>query len=126
MSSSTSQLNVHLSSFCSPESQGGCVQLPFLEMATPNASNDACYKLAKLCQALFKSYVASPPIPDPSYAEEQQARFNIWAANIGVFAEERASLDYRLQEDEEVRAMVIQLLDLIHRNLGRGMFISVT
>lgn len=63
-----------------------------------------------------------PLICNHDIAAEQQARFNIWAANIGVFAEVRSSLEYCLKENSEVRAMILQLLDLIHQNLLRGMF----
>jgi hypothetical protein len=88
-------------------------------MSTPERT---CYGVARSCQTLFKSYVAMPLICNHDIAAEQQARFNIWAANIGVFADLRSSLDYCLKENNEVRMMVLQLLDLIHRNLRRGMF----
>lgn len=96
-------------------------------MSAPTPTASACYELAKSCQDLFKIYVARLLASSTSAdAGEQQARFNIWAANMGVFADERASLDHRLKEDNEVRTMVIQLLDLINRNLERGMLRVVT
>ena len=73
---------------------------------------------------MFKDFMAQPGDTNTCVAE-QQARFNIWVANIGVFAEAEASLDHRLQEDDEVRAMVIQLLDLISRNLRLSTFLTV-
>ena len=93
-------------------------------MATLKLPTKTCFELGKECQDMFKAFVALPSDINFSVTE-QQARFNIWAANIGVFAEADASLDRRLQEDDEVRAMVVQLLHLICRNLRRGKFQSL-
>ncbi|KAE9364149.1 hypothetical protein N431DRAFT_563543 [Stipitochalara longipes BDJ] len=87
-------------------------------MATSKVPTKTCCELGRECQDMFKAFMAQPGGTKISVAE-QQARFNIWAANIGVFAEADASLDRRLQEDDDVRAMVVQLLQLICRNLGR-------
>lgn len=53
--------------------------------------------------------------------EDQLARFNIWAANMGAFAEAHASLDYRVRNSAKVKAMMIQLLEALKRKLQIGM-----
>ncbi|KAH7066386.1 hypothetical protein BKA63DRAFT_160945 [Paraphoma chrysanthemicola] len=42
--------------------------------------------------------------------EDQFARFKMWAGNIGVFAEDHASLDYRLRDSEETRQCMLSFL----------------
>lgn len=51
----------------------------------------------------------------------QLARFNFWAANIGVFAPSRASLDARLdgRGGLKYRPVILQLLSAIQQNLLR-------
>jgi len=54
-----------------------------------------------------------------SWIEEQYVRFKVWAGNIGVFAEGRASLDYRLRDTLSTQKFMLQFLialeDFIHR-----------
>lgn len=52
--------------------------------------------------------------------EDQLARFNIWSANIGVFAEAHASLDYRVRSSIKVKTMMIRLLQSLQRKLQFG------
>lgn len=51
--------------------------------------------------------------------QTQLARFNYWAANIGVFASPRASLDTRLSHKNSTnyRRLLLQLLDVLEKNL---------
>ncbi|TVY85465.1 Ankyrin repeat and KH domain-containing protein [Lachnellula suecica] len=48
---------------------------------------------------------------------DQLARFNIWAANIGVFAEAHASLDYRVRNSAKAKMMMLRLLKSLQRKL---------
>ncbi|KAF4539972.1 Tetratricopeptide-like helical protein [Lasiodiplodia theobromae] len=52
--------------------------------------------------------------------DDQLARFNIWASNIGVFASGHASLDYRLRDSPEAKTLMIQLLEGLQWFLKRG------
>ncbi|KAI9853500.1 MAG: hypothetical protein M1813_002205 [Trichoglossum hirsutum] len=80
---------------------------------------------AELCQ-LFTSYLSNEHATCRDLAEEQQARFNIWAANIGDFADVRASLDHSLRDGPEVQSILYQLLDVVHRNLRFAIIIDGT
>ncbi|PGH18593.1 hypothetical protein AJ79_00372 [Helicocarpus griseus UAMH5409] len=44
---------------------------------------------------------------------DQTGRLQIWISNIGVFADTRASLDYRLWELPDLRDLIVQLLESI-------------
>ncbi|PYH88057.1 hypothetical protein BO71DRAFT_150607 [Aspergillus ellipticus CBS 707.79] len=46
-------------------------------------------------------------------AEAQLARFNLWATNIGVFANSKASVDFRLRDSPDVQRIIINLLDVV-------------
>lgn len=66
------------------------------------------------------------PAPDESRkakavdAEDQLARFKIWAGNIGVDAEGHASLDYRLRDSPQARALMLELIERLQSHLQRG------
>ncbi|KAH8746853.1 hypothetical protein F5882DRAFT_492142, partial [Hyaloscypha sp. PMI_1271] len=51
--------------------------------------------------------------------QQQLARFNYWASNIGVFASRGASLDTRLNHKNSAnyRILLLQLLDILEKNL---------
>lgn len=53
--------------------------------------------------------------------EDQYGRFNIWAGNIGVFADDHASLDYRLRESAKADHFMKELLDGLQLLLRQGM-----
>jgi hypothetical protein len=46
------------------------------------------------------------------------ARFKIRADNLGVFARSHASADHRLRDFDEVRNLMLQLLDGVAKNLS--------
>ncbi|KAL1967098.1 hypothetical protein VTN77DRAFT_3622 [Rasamsonia byssochlamydoides] len=86
----------------------------------PALSETTIYELATDCSQLFDDYLSNPSARSFDTVETQNARFNIWAANLGVFADLHASLDYRLRYSPEIRTMVLRLLDVLHRNLQRA------
>lgn len=59
---------------------------------------------------------------DDLNSEEQKARFLIWSANIGIFAEHHASLDYRLRDSLEARKLMLDLLGSLQNYLRRGFY----
>ncbi|CZR56493.1 uncharacterized protein PAC_06381 [Phialocephala subalpina] len=81
---------------------------------------------SKTCRDQFEAYLGLPTIPhrNETLADEQKVRFNLWAANIGVFAKNRASLDYRLRHVPEVRTMALRMLGVLQRNLQRAIQID--
>lgn len=74
---------------------------------------------ARACAIRLNEVVSQSHQAMPAF-EDQLARFNIWAANIGVFAEGHASLDYRVRNSNKVKAMVMQLLQTLQRKLQFG------
>lgn len=55
---------------------------------------------------------------DPWWSENQNARSKIWSSNLGVFAQGHASVDYRLRGFDEIRRLIIQLLEALDKNLS--------
>jgi len=68
---------------------------------------------------LASSSSSSGSLSPPAF-EDQLARFSIWAANVGAFAEAHGSLDYRLRESPKIKNMMMQLLIGLKRKLQRG------
>ena len=58
------------------------------------------------------------------WAEDQCARFKIWASNLGVFSRGHASIDYRLGpggcHDRKSYDLTFQFVDCIFQNLRLG------
>jgi hypothetical protein len=47
------------------------------------------------------------------------AQFNMWAATIGVLAQGRKSLAFRLKDMPEIVEIILQLLYALEKNLAR-------
>lgn len=69
---------------------------------------------ARVCEKLFdklrenwKSNV------EGCLLEEQRARFNLWASNLGVFQTSKVSLDFRLREAPILADAILQLLETV-------------
>jgi hypothetical protein len=79
------------------------------------------------CLSDFDALVVVQPTADDRRnaddldGEEQRARFLIWSANIGVFADGHASLDYRLRDSLEARKLMLDLLRSLKNYLRRGL-----
>ncbi|KAL9623533.1 MAG: hypothetical protein Q9160_002214 [Pyrenula sp. 1 TL-2023] len=52
--------------------------------------------------------------------DDQIARFEIWAGNIGAFADGHASLDYRLRDSEDARVLMNNFLDSLSDFIRRA------
>ncbi|KAM5346199.1 hypothetical protein ACJ41O_009204 [Fusarium nematophilum] len=55
--------------------------------------------------------------PEYLLAEELRGRFSLWSAYIGVYAAPRASLDARLDSHQNLRDMVLELVEMVERSL---------
>jgi hypothetical protein len=88
----------------------------------PSASPDASsiFDLSSACSLLFDKYLQHPDTASKSAVEDFQARFKLWTAYIGAFASPGASLDDRLRFHDEIKAMVMKLLEMLQRNLQIG------
>ncbi|CAD6439834.1 95dec5dc-9321-4a63-a1f5-995e7d561e74 [Sclerotinia trifoliorum] len=56
-----------------------------------------------------------------SELENELGRFKIWAGSLGVFAPGRASADYRLRDDDDVKEVLIQMLDRLRQSTKQAM-----
>jgi hypothetical protein len=75
---------------------------------------------ANSCLAAFQELLSSHVTTETEKIEQQLARFNFWAANIGVFAPSGASLDTRLSSSRggiKYRPLILQLLNVLEKNL---------
>ncbi|KAF7179371.1 hypothetical protein CNMCM7691_008304 [Aspergillus felis] len=84
--------------------------------AMENASTATISGRAWACAIRFNAVASQTSHTAPRF-EDQLARFNIWAANLGVFAEAHASLDYRLRNSPKVKAVMMQQLQALQRKL---------
>jgi hypothetical protein len=55
-----------------------------------------------------------------NWIQEQYARFKIWAANIGAFAQGHASLDHRLRDNEQTQKFMLDFLVTLADFIKRG------
>ncbi|KAI5849907.1 hypothetical protein BZA05DRAFT_339219 [Tricharina praecox] len=73
---------------------------------------DCLQSFSELLQLTVLQYHAILPA-----IQEQFARFRVWAENVGAHRVGRVSLDYRLREAADVKAMVIELLSDLNEAL---------
>lgn len=63
----------------------------------------------------------TPETNDPTHdVEDQLGRFNIFARNLGIFADGHGSLDWRLRESEDAQEVTLRLLRSLQWFLRRG------
>ncbi|KAI3320651.1 hypothetical protein HD806DRAFT_505789 [Xylariaceae sp. AK1471] len=77
------------------------------------------YSQAQECKSLFISYLDASRAPRAYHKQlrESERRFLTWASFLGVFANEGASLDSRLQYTPEIKELVVSMLQVLRRNL---------
>jgi hypothetical protein len=79
---------------------------------------------ARACLSLFVDSLnvlkAINQEPLWNFLIDQRGRFHLWISNIGVFADYRASLDYRLRELRDYRDLVIEILQGVQDCLVDG------
>ncbi|KAF2455839.1 hypothetical protein BDY21DRAFT_61825 [Lineolata rhizophorae] len=83
-------------------------------------SNLTVAPFAQVCVECFVKFLSAADTnnwTDRDVVEELFARFNIWADNLGVFASEHASIDYRLRDSPEVRELIVGQLQKIQSHL---------
>ncbi|CAM1501765.1 Fc.00g037490.m01.CDS01 [Cosmosporella sp. VM-42] len=96
---------------------------------TAHESQRSIFSLAGECDKLVTSYISKIESFDPIGVHDEctrpalrlmkdyQARFNAWSSYMGVFADERISLDRRLINTPDIRNSVVKLLEVLNRNL---------
>ena len=66
---------------------------------------------------LFHQRRGQKPVLTLSDLRDDFEQFRVWAKNLGVFATDNSSLDYRLREAGEVRSGIISLLGSMQTDL---------
>ncbi|RHZ72034.1 hypothetical protein CDV55_103853 [Aspergillus turcosus] len=82
------------------------------------------YDAANVCVRAFEDLLSLLQEKDNDsfrMVDELRGRFNLWAAYVGAFAAPKASLDARLNLYPDVKHMVLELLDMVSRNIGTTM-----
>ena len=90
-----------------------------MDVSIATATQDCIKKFAALCTAIRKQDQDSLSKIPAFEVADQQARFFIWAHNIGALrqAHAAASLDQRLRDAVEIAKQVLELL----RDLGESL-----
>lgn len=73
---------------------------------------------ARLCAQSFVKLQSAAHMLQPlseNEFEDQLGRFKIWAGNLGVFAADTASADFRLKDDQDVKDAIINMLTRLTR-----------
>lgn len=68
----------------------------------------------KNCISSLERCLAIKPLMRESWAENRLAEMNLWASNLGVLADNEASLNQRLQSQTTSRLVSITLLLILH------------
>lgn len=77
--------------------------------------------LASDCTILFRDCLANPRLDTAGLRlEDIGQRFDAWTRDLCMVAGGRASLDRRLKFNPDIRAMIVELLNLLKRNLTRS------
>ncbi|EFY95075.2 transcription factor Zn, C2H2 [Metarhizium robertsii ARSEF 23] len=81
------------------------------------AEGSELFEVAYHCLDLFEKCLVESGRQQALIVQEVQARFNLWAAYTGVFADNDKSLDTRLFLHPDVKRMTLNLLRMVERNL---------
>lgn len=77
------------------------------------------YTLAMECKTLFTTSLEDNRAQE-SNLRQYEHRFLLWASFLGVYANEKSSLDRRLRRAPEIRDLVLLMLQVLKRNLRQG------
>ncbi|KAF9891460.1 hypothetical protein FE257_003926 [Aspergillus nanangensis] len=77
------------------------------------------YETARACERGFDrlSILGDETYPSTE-VKELRGRFGLWIAYLGVFASPKASLDVRLTMHPDLKDIVLELLDMVSRNIA--------
>ena len=85
-------------------------------------------KRTEACQQLFMHCLATPSFSGTYWIEDRQGEFNLWAASLKATSPGRASLDYRVRDNPDLRESICDLLaglsEALEELLGTGNFNS--
>ncbi|KAF5535539.1 ankyrin repeat-containing protein [Fusarium mexicanum] len=97
------------------------------DSSTNDISQDI-FNATSACRSSLQSCLSIKPLAVNDWAENRLADFNLWAAGVGASAKTKASLDWRLHYQPEVRVVLVSLLitlrDYIEECKDRGLIES--
>jgi hypothetical protein len=82
-------------------------------------ATDDIFETAIVCRRRFDEYLQDPRLYSKQVTELQR-QFLTWASFLGVFAPVSVCLDTRLADAPEIKELVISMLNVLKRNLERG------
>jgi hypothetical protein len=97
--------------------------LTIMAALNPQAlAQTSIYDAARSCSELFAFHAIKDGICETQTlrVEELHGLFDQWAAYAGAFAMPKASLDARLQDHQDIKSMVLELLSVVQLNLRWG------
>lgn len=97
--------------------QASQTRQPFLDILEITCKDEATIDRIR---TLFRQHPEEQPVLTLSDLRDEFEQFRMWARNIGVFASDNASLDYRLREAFEVKHGVLALLQSLLTHLRDG------
>ncbi|KAI8715897.1 NB-ARC domain-containing protein [Fusarium sp. LHS14.1] len=71
------------------------------------------------CQALFESCQRNPHLSGDDWIDKMSAEFNWWSLGIGAAKGGHSSLDYRVQTRDDVRNVLVNLLDSLATSIAK-------
>ncbi|KAF2106156.1 hypothetical protein BDV96DRAFT_607675 [Lophiotrema nucula] len=94
-------------------------------------NNDIIYKATEACLVLLESLgkradssttlqvekTDGDLSQDPPFLEDMARSFNIWINYTGALADPSRCLDFRLKDHDDIRDMILELLQMLERNL---------
>lgn len=77
-------------------------------------------ELGHRLSVLFQQPPRKTPVMDLSDLADEFEQYRVWARDLGVFASDNSSLEYRLREAPEVRENILSLLQDLKEDLSES------
>ena len=76
--------------------------------------------VAERTPILFHQLDDDSPIMTLTDLRDDYEQYRVWCRNIGVFAADQGSLDYRLRNADDIKQSICRLLRQMRKTLGEG------
>ena len=81
---------------------------------------DSILDRSRCCLTLLKACATTPSVSlEEDWARRQLSAFLLWTSSLGVFARGPASADYRLHDRQDIRLLLLDLLESLQTSLER-------
>ncbi|KAF3206807.1 hypothetical protein TWF192_003017 [Orbilia oligospora] len=113
---------------CSPQSTSSLIQsmgdiiMEDADTVMDTGNQISIASITLECHQLFKETLVNIQQSDEyNIFETQYGRLNIWASNIGAAAKDKSSLDHRLRLSDDIKSMIVQLLEVLKGSLRQAL-----